>query len=92
MITFKLMVRKEKMKADKTWTVYVQMIYRRKRMFLPTAMSVSKKDLTPAFKIKNAQILDRGDDLIREYKKRASALNLEFNDWDIGALATKLSQ
>lgn len=92
MITFKLMVRKEKMKADKTWTVYVQMIYKRKRIFLPTAMSVSKKDLTPAFKIKNAQILDRGDDLIREYKKRVNALNLEFTDWNIDALAKQLTK
>lgn len=92
MITFKLMVRKEQMKADRTWTVFVQMIYKRKRKFLPTSMSVTKKDLTPSFKIKNAQILDRGEDLIREYKKRAQSLNLEFNDWDIDALTKQLTK
>ena len=83
MITFKLTIRKEKMKADKTWTVFIQVIYRRNRKFLPTSMSVTKKDLTASYKIKNRQILDRGEELIREYRHKADMLNLELNDMDI---------
>ena len=83
MITFKLTIRKEKMKADKTWTVFIQVIYKRKRKFISTSMFVEKKDLTTSYKIKNRQIIDRGNDLIREYQKRADELKLEFNDMDI---------
>lgn len=71
------------MKADKTWTVFIQVIYRRNRKFLPTSMSVTKKDLTASYKIKNRQILDRGEELIREYRHKADMLNLELNDMDI---------
>ena len=84
MITFKLTIRKEKMKADRTWTVFIQVVYKRERKFIRTSMSVSKKDLTASYKIKNRQVLDRGDDLIREYRRKADMLNLELNDMDIG--------
>ena len=86
MITFKLTIRKEKMKADKTWTVFIQVIYRRNRKFLPTSMSVTKKDLTVSYKIKNRQVLDRGEELIREYRHKADMLNLELNDMDINEI------
>ena len=83
MITFKLTIRKEKMKADKTWTVFIQVVYKRKRKFIQTSMSVTKKDLTASYKIKNRQVLDRGDELIREYRRKADMLNLELNDMGI---------
>ena len=71
------------MKADKTWTVFIQVVYKRKRKFIQTSMSVTKKDLTASYKIKNRQILDRGDELIKEYRRKADMLNLELNDMDI---------
>lgn len=74
------------MKADKTWTVFIQVIYRRNRKFLPTSMSVTKKDLTVSYKIKNRQVLDRGEELIREYRHKADMLNLELNDMDINEI------
>lgn len=83
MITFKLTIRKEKMKADKTWTVFVQVIYNRKRKFIATSMSVDRSDLTASFKIKNRKVIDKGNDIIREYQQRAYSLNLEFNDMNI---------
>lgn len=46
-------------------------------------MSVSKKDLTPSLKIKNQEIIKRGEELITVLQKRASDLNLEINDYDI---------
>ena len=80
------------MKADKTWTVFIQVLYKRKRKYLPTSMSVSKKDLTASFKIKNRLILDRGDDLIKEYKRKADMLDLEFNDMDINGVVEFLNR
>ena len=71
------------MKADKTWTVFIQVVYKRKRKFIQTSMSVTKKDLTASYKIKNRQVLDRGEELIREYRRKADILNLELNDMDI---------
>lgn len=80
------------MKADKTWTVFIQVIYRRNRKFLPTSMSVTKKDLTASYKIKNRQILDRGEELIREYRHKADMLNLELNDMDINGVVEALTR
>ena len=71
------------MKADKTWTVFIQVVYKRKRKFIQTSMSVTKKDLTASYKIKNRQVLDRGDELIMEYRRKADMLNLELNDMGI---------
>lgn len=80
------------MKADKTWTVFIQVIYKRIRKFLPTSMCVEKKDLTTSFKIKNKQILNRGNELIRVYQQRADALNLEFNDMDINQVVKYITR
>ena len=92
MITFKLTIRKEKMKADKTWTVFIQVVYKRKRKFIQTSMSVTKKDLTASYKIKNRQILDRGDELIMEYRRKADMLNLELNEMDINEVVNFLAR
>lgn len=92
MITFKLTIRKEKIKSDKSWTVFIQVIYKRKRKFIPTSMSVEKKDLTTSYKIKNRRIIDRGNDLIREYQKRSDGLNLEFNDMDINQVVEYITK
>ena len=49
-------------------------------------MYVTKKDLTASFKIKNQRILDRCDELIREYRKKIDVLFLEINDMDIDSI------
>ena len=80
------------MKADKTWTVFVQVIYKMKRKFIATSMYVEKKELTNSYKKKKRQIIDRGNDLIREYQKRADGLNLEFNDMDINQVVEYITK
>ena len=55
-------------------------------------MSVCKKDITASFKIKNQNILDRCDEIIKEYRSRANALNLEFNDFNIDKLIEELNK
>lgn len=49
-------------------------------------MYVTKKDLTASFKIKNQQILDRCDALIKEYRSKIDGLFLEVNDMDIDSI------
>lgn len=83
MITFKLIVFNNRIRLDKTWTVFIRVTYKRKIKYIQTSMSVTKKDLTVSYKIKNRQVLDRGEELIREYRHKADMLNLELNDMDI---------
>ena len=49
-------------------------------------MYVTKKDLTASMKIKNQQILDRCDILIKDFRKKISTLFLEINDMDIDSI------
>lgn len=83
MITFKLIVFNNRIRLDKTLTVFIRVTYKRKIKYIQTSMSVTKKDLTASYKIKNRQILDRGEELIREYRRKADMLNLELNDMNI---------
>jgi site-specific recombinase, phage integrase family len=55
-------------------------------------MYISKKDITASFKIKNANILDRCNDIIKEYRSRLSELSLEFNDIDIDTIVSYIRQ
>ena len=83
MITFKLIVFNNRIRLDKTLTVFIRVTYKRKIKYIQTSMSVTKKDLTASYKIKNRQVLDRGEELIREYRRKADMLNLELNDMNI---------
>lgn len=46
-------------------------------------MYVTKKDMTASFKIKNQQVIDKCDALIRAYREKIAPLNLELNDMPI---------
>ena len=83
MATFKATIKKEKMRADKTWNVLIRFTHNRQVRYLSTTMYVTKKDLTSGFKIKNQLIIDRCEDLIREYRKRINGLFLEINPMGI---------
>lgn len=86
MITFKATIKKDKLRADKTWNVIIRVIHKRKIRYIPTSMYVTKKDVTTSFKIKNQQVLDRCDDIIRVYRQRVNELELEFNDISIDTI------
>lgn len=53
-------------------------------------MYVTKKDITSGFKIKNQQIIDRCEELIKIYREKIYKLNLELNAIDIDAIAEYL--
>ena len=92
MITFKYIVRKEKKRADGTWNVCIRITYKRVAKYLSTSIFVTKKDLTPKFTIKNYQIIDKCEDLVATYRKRAMELNTELNDLDIDTVMKFLTR
>lgn len=92
MATFKAMIKKGNKKADGTWNVVIRFTHKTKVRFIPTTLYITKKDITASFKIKNANILDRCNDIIKEYRNRLSELSLEFNDIDIDTIASYIRQ
>lgn len=79
MVTFEVTIKKDKMRADKTWTVVIRFTHERKVRYISTTVYVSKKNLTASFKIKNQQVIDKCDALIKEYRKKIDGLFLELN-------------
>lgn len=80
------------MRSDKTWSVHIRFTHNNKTRYIPTTMYIAKKDITASFKIKNANILDRCNDIIKEYRIRLSELSLEFNDIDIDTIVSYIRQ
>lgn len=92
MATFKALIKKGNKRADGTWNVVIRFTHNSKVRFIPTTMYITKKDITASFKIKNANILDRCNDIIKEYRSRLSELSLEFNDIDIDTIVSYIRQ
>lgn len=80
MATFKATIFKDRQRVDKTWNVFIRFTHERKVRYIATTMYVTKKDMTAGFKIKNQQIIDKCDALIRTYREKIAPLNLELND------------
>lgn len=83
MATFKATIFKDRQREDKTWNVFIRFTHGRKVRYIATTMYVTKKDMTASFKIKNQQIIDKCDALIRAYREKIASLNLELNDLPI---------
>lgn len=92
MATFKATIFKDRQRPDKTWNVVIRFTHTRKVRYISTTMYVTRKDITASFKIKNANVLDRCNELIKTYRERISELNLEFNDIDIDTIVSCLKQ
>ena len=82
-VTLKALIRKGKMRADKTWNVLIRLTYDRRVKYIATNEFVEKKDITASGRIKNMAVVERCEDLIRVYRKRIGELNLEVNAMDI---------
>ena len=83
MATFKAIIKKGNKRSDGTWNVVVRFTHEGKVRFIPTTMFITKKDITASYKIKNQNVIDRCNDLIKIYRERLNELSLEFNDIDI---------
>lgn len=92
MASFKAMVKSGDKRADGTWRVVIRFTHNRKIRYISTSLYVEKKDLTTSFKLKNMRIVDKCDDLIREYRKRIEPLNLEICDVDIDSIVEYLQK
>ena len=90
MATFKAVVKKSNKRADGTWNVVIRFTHSTKVRYIPTTMYATKQDMTSSFKIKNGDILDRCNDLIKVYRERVNELNLELNDIDIDTIVAYL--
>ena len=90
MATLKPIIMKPDKRADGTWNVKIRITHNRAVRNIPTSMYVSKEDITSSFKIKNRAILDKCDDLMREYRRRLNAMNLELNDLPLSLIVEKL--
>lgn len=86
MATFKATIFKDRQREDKTWNVVIRFTHERKVRYISTTMYVTKKDITASFKIKNQQIMDKCDNLIRSYRDKLGKLNLELNSLDIDSI------
>lgn len=53
------------MKSDKIWNVFIRLTHERKVCYISTTMYVIRKELVSTFKIKNAQVLEKVDALMR---------------------------
>lgn len=92
MATFKIQIRKDRQREDKSFTVFIRFSHNRRTTYLPTTMVAEKKDLTSSFKIKNQRILDRGEELIRSYRKKLETLYLEINDMPFEKIVDRLKE
>lgn len=86
MATFKAIIKKGNKRSDGTWNVVVRFTHEGKVRFIPTTMFITKKDITASYKIKNQNVIDRCNDLIKIYRERLNELSLEFNDIDIDTI------
>lgn len=92
MASFKATIFKDRMKEDKTWSVFLRFIHNTKVRYIKTSLVVTKKDLTSTFKIKNQKINDKCEDIIRVYRDRVADLNLDIRDMDIDAIVDYLKK
>ena len=92
MATFKPTIFKDRQRLDKTWNIFIRFTHNRKIRYIPTTMYVTKKDITASFKIKNAAVIDRCNDLIKNYRERINELSLEFNEVDIDTIISYITQ
>lgn len=90
MATFKAVIKKDKKREDNTWNVMIRFTHNRKVRYISTTMYVTKKDITSSYKIKNQNIIDRCDEIIRIYRDKVNRLNLELNDIDIDTVVDYL--
>lgn len=90
--TLKATIKNGDQRADKTWKVVIRLTHNRKVRYLPTTMSVGRKDMTAGMRIKNNEVLEKCETLISHYRKIIDGLFLEINDMDIDTVVGHLKK
>ncbi|MEG1587510.1 MAG: phage integrase SAM-like domain-containing protein, partial [Bacteroidales bacterium] len=86
MATFKAIILKHQKKSDDTYNVKIRVTSNRKSAYISTHIYVDKKDITKSFKIKNQAVIEKTDDIIREYRNkllRISTISEKFSPHEI---------
>ena len=90
MATLKACIVKKDMRRDKTWRVQIRLTHCRKVRMIPTAMYVTRADLTSAYEIKNEDILEQCREIISGYKEKILSLDLDLIDLDVDQVKNAL--
>lgn len=80
MITFHYKVNPKQKRKDGTMNVKIIVTYKRQRKMLPTSIYCTTDDITRGGKIKNQKYIDELENVLKEYRQRASRLGLEYRD------------
>ena len=90
MATFKPEVRMDNLRSDNTYSIRIRITHNRKVKRIPTSIYVDKKEVTKSGKIKNQQIIDKLEDIVREYRKKVTALSVAIEVMTIDELTERL--
>lgn len=92
MATFKPEVRMDNLRSDNTYSIRIRITHNRKVKRIPTSIYVDKKEVTKSGKIKNQQIIDQLEDIVREYRKKVTAISVAIEVMTIDELAEYLTK
>ena len=83
MATFKALVSPGEKRRDGTYSLKIRITHNRECLRIPTGVYVSANDLTKSLKIKNQQIIDKADDLIRRWRNIVNMAGLQVNTMNV---------
>ena len=84
MLTIKAMVKKDGLRADRTYNVKVCFTYKRKVKRLSTSLFASADDLTKSLSFKDGTTIKRKiDKLVESYKDKCDKLQVDSNDYTL---------
>lgn len=84
MLTIKAMVKKDGLRADRTYNVKVCFTYKRKVKRLSTSLFASTDDLTKSLSLKDGTDLKRKvDKLVESYKDKCDKLQVDANNYTL---------
>lgn len=93
MITFKAIVIPNNRRKDGTYPVKIRVTFKGVTRRLPTTMVCTASDLTRSLKIKNADILNKSDELIGQMRKVAMGLSpFDLENHDVDWVVDRIKQ
>ena len=82
----------DNLRSDNTYSIRIRITHNRKVKRIPTSIYVDKKEVTKSGKVKNQQIIDQLEDIVREYRKKVTALSVAIEVMTIDELAEYLTK
>ncbi|MDP9077221.1 MAG: site-specific integrase [Bacteroidota bacterium] len=92
MATFKAMVHSHHEKEDGTFNIKIRVIHNRKKAYNNTTYFVTKSQLTKKLDLKDRNIINKTNDLIKDYYDQANKMGEEINLYSVKDLAAYLER